>query len=971
MRLQPGTTLDLNPVVKGAQYRATHKASVLAILGRDAPSVFSKGSKFFNADRWTARLLVQIMCKWAKKNPGCVPTKKDTTEWLDEVNAFLFPPEYRQIVIATTPDVLPMRTALALIGGAYHEALHTKYSCRRDLNMDEITQGVVARWAKVEDWSKYTKALLDWSNLIEDIRIERRGCEFFDGIFTKMCDLHDYLLNLEERRRAAYLAKTGRLPSAVSVVMCAFRDLGKGYPIPRQDIAMDQYNDINPEALALVVNGPLAPMVAESIVMADTDDLGSLFLAMDVIAKLVELANNDPNDPDTDPEDGEGENEQKCPKCGAPGSCLQVRPKSDGKGGKVHGKGVITCTKCGWQHEIDMKPEKKKKKSKPKEQPKENEPDVQGFDPSEYELDPADISDHGKEDPATEPPKKDQGKPDPKAPPESAKPEEPGDEDEGGEDAGGGEGEPESGGDEPGEGTEPGDAEGEGEGTEPGDEPGDTEGEGDGEGPGEGDEPGDEPGEDMGEGEGGKDAEGEGEGQGGGGEGDDEGTEGEGDGEGTEPGEGAGEGDGAGQGAGQGGDTPTDDDSAPGNDSSGEGAPGEGGSKPDDSKTPHDPSKAKDDSGQAGVGGTSAGGHLDKHEEVDNDWSNIADEVNKQNDAEDNTVVKDVSEGLEEGINTAVKKEDAVIPSLMEAPWRPYDTSMDNVQIVKPSRKGQERDAEDAAKILETVKEETAYLRSRLRVMVRSIEMNGVTRGVEKGRILSSRYLVDTRAAIVGGRMPKKAFDRQGENIDMTIACAVVLDESGSMGGLLRDSTRIMMAITEPLDALNAPTLVLGFRDGDFRMEPMPGDNGPYHRYTSVDYDIFKGFNERFKAVQWRFANTRAEGGTPMSDGIQFALNALSQRSEAHRFLFVVTDGCPNGGHLEVMNYQIRLAKEAGVHVIGVGIGGAAQYVTTVFPDSVWSEDVKSFPKALIKCLNDFIDVQASKRGRMVKDTSR
>jgi hypothetical protein len=166
--------------------------------------------------------------------------------------------------------------------------------------------------------------------------------------------------------------------------------------------------------------------------------------------------------------------------------------------------------------------------------------------------------------------------------------------------------------------------------------------------------------------------------------------------------------------------------------------------------------------------------------------------------------------------------------------------------------------------------------------------------------------------------------------------------------------------------------LVIGFRDIDKGYLATPkGSYGRYHRFGAIGYDIYKGFNERFRTVRWRFANTRAAGGTPMADGIQYALSALSQRKEAHRFLFVVTDGYPNFSHLPVMNYQIRLAKESGVHVIGVGIGAGAEYVKQTFPDHVWTDKMNLFPKLLIEKLSRFIDIQAAKRGLLVKDTSR
>lgn len=895
MRIQPGTTNDLNPVVKGAQYRATHKASVLAILGGEAPRVMSKGCKFYNADRWTGRYLVKIMCEWASKNSGCVPTHGIVQQWVAEVNQFQFPARDREIVIASTPDVMPMRTAMALVGGAYHEALHTKYSCRRNLTTHEIASIIVARWAKVEDWSKYTKALLDWSNIIEDIKIERLGCGFYDGIHSRMCDLHDFVLNLEHEGRLESLKVTGKGPSAMGIVQCVFRDVGKGYETDLQQITMDRYTQWNPMAVTLVVKGPLTPMVVEAIGLTADDEMGSLRVAMDVIDVLANLPKNKDGDGDSDESD-DNDQDRTCPRCGADASKLKVRPKSNDHGGKVHGKGIVTCTECGWQEEInvDTKKPKKSKEKKP-EEPKKPEMDFEGFDADEYDLDPTDGDKKDKGDP------KDGKAKDPKAKdPKADKGKEKGDESDGGDGEGDDAGDPQEGG---------GDEEGDGEGDES--ENGDGESEGD---------------------------------------------------DGSKPGEADGDAEEA--------------DGGEGGESSGVKADGEGDSEssndggPIDKDTPHDATKAKDEFGDSGKDGISAGGHKDTtKDEVDNDWSGLAKDLSDS--ANLDTGVRDIGEALEEGVNAEIEKEDAKL-NKGEAPWRPFDTSKDKAEIVKPSRKGKEADMAGADLILASVKTEVAYLRSRLRTLIRSMEMKGVTRGVPKGRILSSRYLVETRGIVRDGQRPNRAFDRQGETVDMTMACAVVLDESGSMGHLRVDATRIMMALTEPLDALNAPTLVLGFRDiyEGYADYPVP-DGGTYHRYSPIGYDIFKTFNERFRAVRWRFANTRADGGTPMADGVQFALNALSHRDEAHRFLFVVTDGCPNGGHLEVMNYQIRLAKEAGVHIIGVGIGGGASYVKNVFPDHVWSNKMSDFPKLLASKLNEFVDVQATKRGHIVKDTSR
>lgn len=284
--------------------------------------------------------------------------------------------------------------------------------------------------------------------------------------------------------------------------------------------------------------------------------------------------------------------------------------------------------------------------------------------------------------------------------------------------------------------------------------------------------------------------------------------------------------------------------------------------------------------------------------------------------------------------------------------------------FVEPSGKGRDHDAAQADKLYESVRVESCFLRSRLRQIIRAMEMTSVVHGTPKGRRLSGRFLVDSKVTIMSGDMPRRAYKQTDEQIDTSLAAAVVLDQSGSMLGLLKGATQVLCAITEPLDALGCPVQVSGFRDGRYYGGDADGlASGRYHRTESITHDVFKAFHEPLRAVRWRFANTRATGGTPMADGVQFGLDALSSRKEGHRLLFVVTDGQPNGGHLPIIRRQLRLAKEAGIHVVGVGIGHGAKYVQKVFPDSVWTDKISDMPQALIAKLNQIIDTRASKRG--------
>jgi len=847
------------PVIRGDRYRQTHKASVIGILGSKAPKVSSRGSRFYNRDRWTVRFMTQEMCDWARANPGCIPTRSDIQKWVAASNSQrVYDPE---IVIANTPDKLPLRMAMALTGGAYHEAWHTYYSELQDLEVDPVAQFIPPRWALVKDWSRYQEALLDWSNIIEDIRIERRGREDFEATFVKMCDLQDFILDMEEKGQQGVRSHGGK-PGALSVIAGVFRDVGLGYNTEKQRAAMERYRKDNLKAVELVLQGPIAGMLREAIDLGKKDKVGCLRIAMEVIAKLAELGQQSQESPDQAKNGKPGDGKHKCPSCGAPADKLIVRPKSDGAGGKVKGIGIVTCTACGYQAEVPVEtktPQPKPDKSKNGGE-KEKGPKFVGFD---------------NPDPLVEDPAGDPEKPDGKE----------------GEGKSGGGTDPEEKGCEKGEGAS---GEKTPEAGKP--EPGDS---------GKGSKP-----DDKDDGGKGKDK----------------------------------------------------------TDSKGQGNKGDKGKADSKGDVPGDSSTGE---GDADSGGHGAGGY--KYQELadgDDDWSQVADDALEQAESGKGLGLKDSNGAFEEALGGITDKEDQDLEK-NEAPWRPYDPSLDEATLVFPSKQGKEHDTAQAQELLKTVRREIAFLRARLRTIIRALEMTSVDHGVPKGKNLSSQYLVDTRTALLSGDLPMRAYDQPGVQIDMSFAAVVVVDESGSMSSVRKDVTRIFCAVTEPFDGLGCATMAMGFRDG--RNGPRnldPKDTGTYHRTEGIQYDIFKNWNERFSAVKWRFANTIACGGTPMADGIQFALDAISRRNEANRVIFVVTDGCPNYGHEPIIKRQIRLAREAGIHIIGVGLGGGSSQVIKLFDESIHAPKVMDIPKLLVDKLNRIVDSNGLKRGMRVKKTS-
>lgn len=297
-------------------FRATHQRTVDAILGaqksregiwnEDYRAVRSQGSAFYNRDHWTLRAFTAAMVEWLERNKNARPTKDDVANWVSVANRRQFY-DRPSIVIAKTPAHLKKWVALALIGGGYHEAWHTVYSRRDYLSLDEVWPHI-DRLIDLADWSGMTGPLLSWSNIVEDIYIERKGCRDYPGAGDKMVALQDLILRQEEEGSLQAEAMGHKaLPEskALAAVTGAFRDLGLGYKSSRQQAALAKYKADSPQGWDLVTKGKLAPLVQASIDLADHNPgkLGSLWVAMEVLA----IIGPPPKPPQQDPgENGEG-----------------------------------------------------------------------------------------------------------------------------------------------------------------------------------------------------------------------------------------------------------------------------------------------------------------------------------------------------------------------------------------------------------------------------------------------------------------------------------------------------------------------------------------------------------------------------------------------------------------------------------------------------------------------------------------
>ena len=301
--------------ISAAAWKRSNAASVGAV-GIDIP-VEARGSAFYNRGRWTARCVVGEIAEWISLNVG-EPTLSDLREACrvacDNANAASV--KNPGIVVATVPDRVTPALQRASVGGNYHEAAHSLYSCQRDLRVTEIFPPLSRRLRELpmSMWGLLTEQILTWGNLIEDIRIERVMCREFPGAREKLEALQDLILLQEGQGNAGEGHKT--LPKDdLRVVMGSFRDLGLGYQTSLQRAALEEYQTASPAAYRLVAEGDLKPLLDRAKALTKDDDLGHWWLALEVIAVLVK-ANQTSNQPPQDQQDqgqqdqGQGQGQQ-------------------------------------------------------------------------------------------------------------------------------------------------------------------------------------------------------------------------------------------------------------------------------------------------------------------------------------------------------------------------------------------------------------------------------------------------------------------------------------------------------------------------------------------------------------------------------------------------------------------------------------------------------------------------------------
>ena len=388
-----------------AQYTATQYRQAIKFipqsLGLNGVPVYAQGNMFFCTANFTLNKFIVQLCQWAKHHSDGVPSQGHIKMWCSEANRSHYVTGHgerintspsKKIVIQSIPDVLTQRMIMALNGGLLHESAHLLYTHQARLDWKEMCEMVLPLWGKVKDWSKMQGALLSWTNLIEDIRIERLLRQNYANTATQLADLQDLILRMEGHEDGKFEGNA----KALQVICGTFRDIGLGYNTVLGRKAINSYKSVDQKAFEFVTKGALKPMLLESMNPDESDGVKTLGLALKVICEIADLIEaNTPDQPDQ-PNQPQPPKESKCPKCGAGARSLVIKALYEvGRSIRVKGKGVLCCTNCGHQQVIDIEEEGGQGQPQPN-QPQPPQPRWEGFE-GDDDAEPQDGEGEGQE----------------------------------------------------------------------------------------------------------------------------------------------------------------------------------------------------------------------------------------------------------------------------------------------------------------------------------------------------------------------------------------------------------------------------------------------------------------------------------------------------------------------------------------------------------------------------------------------
>ena len=250
-----------------------------------------------------------------------------------------------------------------------------------------------------------------------------------------------------------------------------------------------------------------------------------------------------------------------------------------------------------------------------------------------------------------------------------------------------------------------------------------------------------------------------------------------------------------------------------------------------------------------------------------------------------------------------------------------------------------------------------------------------------------------------------RVFKEDLEHFDTNVAVCLLVNESGSMGswagvsraaptappmsriGLARVTAALM---GEVLDSLGIAFAVYGHTTGnnatDVFWSADETAQSTFTRWGATVINVYKDFDESFKATKARIPGMAASGNTHDGEALLFAGNRLlSQRTVERRILMTLDDGVPEPNmpslnryqagkyvaatlegqrnigrmgeqHCDYVNEVVASLKASKVEVLGMGMGSDS--VRRFYERNLVVYDVAAFPALALKELRQLLSTK-------------
>lgn len=231
-------------------------------------------------------------------------------------------------------------------------------------------------------------------------------------------------------------------------------------------------------------------------------------------------------------------------------------------------------------------------------------------------------------------------------------------------------------------------------------------------------------------------------------------------------------------------------------------------------------------------------------------------------------------------------------------------------------------------------------------------------RGLEDGHLDS-----DALWKIRAGETKRLFKSRRTTSIVNTAVC-LMIDLSSSMDRELTKTAAVLVSEVL-LGVPNLKVMIAGFRCPNMFFGY--AEDMAHGRMTPLEFPLFKGFEDKGRVVKNRIGALRTSGSTPLGEAYVYGYEALMNRKEERKVLWVITDGDPavttgNPGHNEylLMSRVHRKAKKRGVEILGMEVDTPREVLKDYSDVTLRIQNMQQLPAAVLDTVKVLIKTRFS-----------